>query len=61
MKERGAWHTMQSAVQISDYSGNLVSLLRESIVYSKKTTDNIDVIDFSDFGFLLGLSLNFDL
>jgi len=30
-------------------------------LYSKKTTDNIDVIDFSDFGFLLGLSLNFDL
>ncbi|MGB7054014.1 MAG: hypothetical protein WBE28_01680 [bacterium] len=30
-------------------------------IYSSKTTDNIKVIDFSDLGFLLGISLNFDL
>ena len=30
-------------------------------IYSSKTTDNIKVIDFSNLGFLLGISLNFDL
>jgi hypothetical protein len=30
-------------------------------LYSKKTTNNIEVIDFSDLGCLAGLSLNFDL
>lgn len=30
-------------------------------IYSSKTSNNTKVIDFSDFGFLLGISLNFDL
>ena len=30
-------------------------------IYCSKTTDNVEVIDFSDLGFLLGVSLNFDL
>lgn len=30
-------------------------------LYSSKTTNDIKVIDFSDFGILLGISLNFDL
>lgn len=30
-------------------------------LYSRKTTNDIQVIDFSDLGFLFGISLNFDL
>ena len=30
-------------------------------LYSSKTTNNIEVIDFSDFGILAGISFNFDL
>ncbi|UCF71698.1 MAG: hypothetical protein JSW49_05355 [candidate division WOR-3 bacterium] len=30
-------------------------------LYSTKTSNDVKVIDFSDFGFLVGLSLNFDI
>ncbi len=30
-------------------------------IYCSKTTDDVKVIDFSDLGFLVGISLNFDL